>query len=276
MRKLKVYRFHEDAIEWIQDYLSSRTEYVSLGGQDSAMRQTFTGVPQGSILGPTLFNVYVNEFPEIVRDPDSCKNQVHSTGEKLFGSNCSTCGNLTAFADNAVYITSHKDRKVNQERLTEILRRMTQFLNDNRMSVNPTKTILWEFMNSQEACKVKGTAPVLITYDDQGNLKEVHPSNSEKCLGATLQNNLTWNAMLESGEDALIPLLRKKLGMLKIPWEEYATEVKTITGERTPDRKTKLLTPSLRGRSQEISQETSMSVKQLGKIHNRSGKERKV
>ena len=75
LRKLKAYRVHDDTIAWVSDYLSARTEYVSLGGQDSIMKQTRTGVPQGSILGPTLFNIYVNEFPEIVRDPEECENQ---------------------------------------------------------------------------------------------------------------------------------------------------------------------------------------------------------
>ena len=56
---------------------------------------------------------------------------------------------------------------------------------------------------------------MLLTTDSQGNFKEVHPSQNEKCLGGRLQSNLTWNSMLLTGEDALIPLLRKKLGLLK-------------------------------------------------------------
>ena len=150
-----MYRIHPNTIEWIQDYLNSRTEYVSLGGQDSAMKKTETGVPQGSILGPVLFNIFINEFPEIVKDQDSCVNTVHEPGDKLFGNNCETCGSLIAFADDAVFITSNSDRLANQTRISLILKRMQNFLNDNRMSVNPTKTILWEFMNSQKACKIK-------------------------------------------------------------------------------------------------------------------------
>ena len=85
LRKLKLYRCHQNTIDWIQDYLTARTEYVSLGGKDSVMKSTSTGVPQGSILGPTLFNVYINKFAEIVKDPDTCQNAVHSPGDNLFG-----------------------------------------------------------------------------------------------------------------------------------------------------------------------------------------------
>ena len=142
INKLELYGIHKETLQWIRDYLSARTEYVTIGGQDSNMRKTTTGVPQGSILGPTLFNVYINEFAEIVKDHKSCKNAVHDPGTKLFGSNCTECGNLTTFADDAVFITSDKNRTKNQERCQLILEKMMTFLNDNRMSVNPTKTIM--------------------------------------------------------------------------------------------------------------------------------------
>ena len=116
LRKLKMYRLHDNTIEWVKNYLTARTEYVSLGGQDSAMRQTVTGVPQGSILGPTLFNIYINEFPEIVKDQNSCESQVHIPGEKLFGRSCNICGNLTTFADDAVYVTSHSGQRREPEK----------------------------------------------------------------------------------------------------------------------------------------------------------------
>ena len=215
LNKLRLYRIHENTIAWLRDYLTARTEYVTIGGQDSKMEATSSGVPQGSILGPILFNIYINDFAEIVKDHEKCTSSTHNPGEKLFGSSCNICGNLTTYADDAVYVTTNTDRSKNQDRLSEILDRITTYLNDNKMSINPTKTILWELMNSQKACKVKGNPPKLNTSDSQGNVKIVQPSKNEKCLGGNIQNNLQWQAMLETGEDALIPTLRKKLGILK-------------------------------------------------------------
>ena len=83
------------------------------------------------------------------------------------------------------------------------------------MTVNPTKTILFEFMMKQKACKLKGNPPELDTTDQAGNRKIIKASANEKCLGATLQSNLQWQAFMETGKDPLIPALRKKLGSLK-------------------------------------------------------------
>ena len=93
--------------------------------------------------------------------------------------------------------------------------RIKTYLNDNLMTVNPTKTILFEFMMKQKACKSKGNPPQLITTDQAGNNKIISASVNEKCLGATLQNNLQWQAFMETGKDPLLPALRKKLGSLK-------------------------------------------------------------
>ena len=83
------------------------------------------------------------------------------------------------------------------------------------MTVNPTKTLLWEFMLKQKACKTKGEPPQLITFDNQGNTKLIIACQHEKCLGSTLQNNLQWQSLLETGNDPLLPALRNKLRILK-------------------------------------------------------------
>ena len=92
---------------------------------------------------------------------------------------------------------------------------MKEYLNDNKMTMNPSKTILWEFMVRQKACKIKGAPPTLETEDDQGNPKVVRASKDERCLGGRLQNDLQWRSQIESGKDALLPALRRKLGILK-------------------------------------------------------------
>ena len=75
--KLKLYRFNDCMIAWITEYLSFRTQYVSVGGADSIMKPISTGIPQGSILGPAIYSIYVNELSEVINDYDECEDRIH-------------------------------------------------------------------------------------------------------------------------------------------------------------------------------------------------------
>ena len=52
LQKLKWYKLNENTIKWMRSYLNTRSQYFSIGGQDSAMRKVEQVVPQGSIFGP--------------------------------------------------------------------------------------------------------------------------------------------------------------------------------------------------------------------------------
>ena len=88
--KLKTYGIDGDLLKLLINYLEDCKQRVVLNGQTSSWKNILAGVPQGSVLGPILFLIYINDLPDGIKS--ICKILADDTSlfSKVKGKNCST------------------------------------------------------------------------------------------------------------------------------------------------------------------------------------------
>ena len=101
---------------WFQSYLDNRRQCVDIKGSRSEFLPVTCGVPQGSILGPLLFLIYINDM------------------------NISLSCRLSLYADDSALLFSHRDARVIADRLSIELSSCKKWLVDNRLSLHVGKT----------------------------------------------------------------------------------------------------------------------------------------
>ena len=119
LTKLYHYGIRGSALDWFRSYLSDRKQYVTYNGVASASKAIKCGVPQGSILGPLLFLIYINDLAKV------CTH---------------TCSVL--FADDTNLFLNGRDLKEMEAQLNNELSVISTWLKVNKLSLNIKKNSL--------------------------------------------------------------------------------------------------------------------------------------
>ena len=122
--KLNYYGIRGNTLKWFESYLSNREQCVQIGNHSSGLLNIKYGVPQGSVLGPLLFLVYINDI--------------------AISSNIL---NFQLFADDTCIFYSHKNMATLESILNKELVNVSNWLIANKLSLNVDKTNVLTFRN---------------------------------------------------------------------------------------------------------------------------------
>ena len=160
LQKLNHYGIRGCSLKWLESYISNRTQYVSYNDATLKLATIKCGVPQGSILGPLLFLIYINDLFQV------CK----STSPFLF-------------SDDSNLFLSGNDPQVIQDTMNVELKNISEWLKANKLSINIKKTHYMLFPNIN-----RSQPSIQIEIDNQ----KIMYTTKTKLLGVVIDHKLNW------------------------------------------------------------------------------------
>ena len=163
IHKLEHYGIRGNALELFKSYLNNRKQYVQIDNCKSKTRPISCGVPQGSVLGPLLFLLFINDLPK-----------------------CCPNGKTRLFADDTtiVFHNNNINDIISTGKL--VMTQLTNWFKANKLTLNADKSSFTIFRSSR---KIIPNLPDQINFLDQ----QINRTQHIKFLGIILDENLTWN-----------------------------------------------------------------------------------
>ncbi len=164
LNKLKKYGIRGTAYNWIKSYLTDRKQYIEIEENKSTLKDVNCGVPQGSILGPLLFLIYINDIKY-----STINSQV-----------------LLSYADDTTIFITGPNIDSMFHNANTVLGDLHKWLKANKLIINAQKTKYMIF-----GPKHYNTENHYLSINNQ-EIERVTNGKSIKFLGIHLDENLTW------------------------------------------------------------------------------------
>ena len=156
------------ALDWFNSYLTNRTQRCLVNGSLSKTCSLKCGVPQGTILAPPLFRIYINDL-----------------------SNCLSSCQPRMYADDTHITYAGADLNSIQSNLNHDLSNLNQCLTSNKLTLNATKTEFMLIGSRQRLSTLPDTLKLSI------NNELINRVSSVKSLGVFIDENLTWQTHID-------------------------------------------------------------------------------
>ena len=205
--KLKRIQMSEGIIKLIYSYLTHRHIYVTVNGANLSIRRIKAGVPQGSILRPIFFNIYINDIP------------------------ISTNTHLAIYTDDTAIYTSSWNPVQATKYLQAHIDQILKFFQNWKLTVNAQKTQAITFSRK--------VSPLTTQIKIQGHPIQWEPK--VKYLGVVLDHKITWAPAIHARISLTYPLLKRIYSLIapnsklksSIKITLYKTSIKNTAGRTT-------------------------------------------
>ena len=167
LEKLNLIGFNDDALELIFSFLSHRSQQVVINNTVSYITETYQGVPQGTLLGPLLFNIYKNDITKYISE--ECR--------------------IIQYADDCLIYSANPKPDIAFENLRICLEKLENYFRSNQLTLNASKTEFIRFSTP----KITVSNSQLIVAGSNVKLK-----NEVKYLGIIIDNKLSFEYQVKS------------------------------------------------------------------------------
>ena len=180
LNKLKKFGIRDIELNWFKSYLNNRMQSVKVGSTLSDLEPINIGIPQGSILGPLLFIIFVNDLPDSV----ICKTVM--------------------YADDTSLLISSSDPLCLQNSLNLNMCRIASWFQKNHLTLNISKTKLMLFGTPQNLSKYQN---ISLIYDGE----TIERVDNFKYLGIVFDSHMTWSHHI----DLIASNVSKRCGVIR-------------------------------------------------------------